>query len=248
MEKIKDWQIWVFVGGLLGVAIIVNYLAGALRSFAAHPSSTPVRFENMSNELVKAERIRQLKQSIAKQQASEEAADRHTNNLGRYVNPGFARKSDLPVVAVAVATEASSFDSDIAALLASRLNLEKLAIASGLFTPEFVSDGLFTAAFNGSRKLYSDLELSNAVDVLLLGRETITYGRHDSLQGIITADFRLDVSSAPVVWVGQSRGWSYAAKGAGFSQADARAQALERISRQINTDTNHFSAPWYTRP
>jgi hypothetical protein len=257
MEKLKGQQIWAFVIGLLAIAILVNYFAGTLQNSAARPRTlSPVQANpsnapplvNPSNELIQAEQIRKLKKSIANEQTAENAVERHTNNLSRYVNPGSARKSASPTVAVDVVSETGSFDSVMVGLLSSRLDPSKLTIASGLFTPEFVSDGLFASAFSGSRTAYSDLEISNAVDVLLLGRETVRYSKNETLQGLITADFQLDLSTAPVVWTGQSRGWSYAAKGAGFSHNDARAQALERITKQINADTNNFLTHWYTRP
>jgi hypothetical protein len=257
MSTIKAKTVPSFVIALFAITLIVNYLAGSIQNVASRPAPPPVRTLNPqdqaiqinpSNELIQAEQIRKLKKFLANDQAVENAIERHTKNIGRYVNPGFARRSATATVAVAIVSETGSFDSAMVGLLSSRLDSTKLTIAAGLFTPEFISDGLFASAFSGSRTAYSDLEISNAVDVLLLGRETVRYSKNETLQGLITADFQLDLSTAPVVWTGQSRGWSYASKGAGFTQDDARAQALERITKQVNADTNNFSTRWYTRP
>jgi len=272
MQRIESWKVWAFVITLSVVGFAANTATDYLRRSLARQVVVPVQESSATAippipnaDVVyrrketdaspteaetpeQAEQRRARAKAISQKRAAEEAAEQHTNDLARYVNPGVTRRSEKPIIGIAVVSDTRAFDSDIAGALGSRLDSDKVTIASGLFTPEFISDGKFSDAFSGSRAAYSSLELSNAVDMLLLGRETVSYATNAQLQGIITASLRLELLTAPAQWHGQGRGWSYAANGAGFSQADARAQAMERIQKQISNDTNNFQERWYLRP
>jgi uncharacterized lipoprotein YehR (DUF1307 family) len=73
--------------------------------------------------------------------------------------------------------------------------------------------------------------------VLVLVRETTHYGNTPSLENLVTASLQVDVVAIPVATVGQNQSWTFTANGPGFSQAEARKAAEERIIKQISSDT-----------
>ncbi|MGO8677904.1 MAG: hypothetical protein ACLQVX_18800 [Limisphaerales bacterium] len=108
-----------------------------------------------------------------------------------------------------------------------------LNILSAFFTPQFVSQGLFSDAFNGSATVSRDLDLPNYVDMLLLGRQTVLYSTNAGLNNLVSANMHLDLNAMPVGAWGQNQGWTFIANGAGFRPGDARAMAEERLAKQI---------------
>jgi hypothetical protein len=74
------------------------------------------------------------------------------------------------------------------------------------------------------------------VDVLFLGREEISYSTDASLENILTANIRLEITAITAA-DGQNRSWTFVANGAGFKQTEARLMAEERLIKQITTDS-----------
>jgi len=114
---------------------------------------------------------------------------------------------------------------------------EPVELLSSFFKPEFVSDKLFTEVFNGSTDVLHKLELANSLDALLLARQTVRYSTNRSLENVITANMRLEVTVLQVAGTVQSKTWTFTANGAGFKPGDARSLAEERLIKQIGSDT-----------
>lgn len=174
----------------------------------------------------------------ARQKAAEEAAAEHAQYLARYLNSGFVKKSGLETIAVVVASEDGTWNSAVNAALIKRFKNEPVQIVSSFFKPAFVSDGLFAEAFSDSNDLFNKLELSKSLDGLLLARENVGYATNSSLENVITATMQLDIETLPIGSQLQNQTWTFSANGSGFHKADARAQAEERVIKQILTDTN----------
>ena len=140
------------------------------------------------------------------------------------------------MLAIVAASENGKFNQVIASALASRFKSATVATSSSVFKPEFVADGLFTQVFNGSTGVFNNLELARSLDAVLLARQTVQYGNNASL-GTITATMQLEVQVAPIAGTTQNQAWSFTASGAGFSQAQARSNAEDRLVKQIAKDT-----------
>ena len=154
--------------------------------------------------------------------------------VNQYVNSNVRRTPGVPLIAVAVATESKTMNHAMSVALIQRFKGDHANLFDSFFKPPVVSDGLFGDIFNGSTVLFSKLEITNSVDGLLLGRQTVDYATNPDLDNVITASMRLEVVTLPVAGIFQSQGWTFAANGTGFRQADARMQAEERIIKQIN--------------
>jgi len=183
------------------------------------------------------QRIEEEREAAAHQAAIDAVAE-HARYLARYLNPGFSRKTGVEAVAVAVASEDGAFNQAVTRALANHLNTGIVRTLPAFFKPEFVSDGLINDGLNDSSGLAEKLELTNSLDGLLLARESVDYSSNPSLENVLTATMRLEVTVSPVAAIAKSQTWTFTAAGAGFKKADARAQAEERIIKQIMTDTN----------
>jgi hypothetical protein len=170
--------------------------------------------------------------------AAQRAAAEHAQYLARYTDTGFIREPDSKTIAVVAASENGALNNAVGAALARRFKNERVRLDLSFFKPAFVSDGLFNDAFAGSNDLFAKLELSKSLDGLFLAREKVQYASNPSLDNVLTATMELDVETLPIGSPGQGQSWTFTAAGAGFSKADARAQAEERIIKQILTDTN----------
>jgi hypothetical protein len=136
-------------------------------------------------------------------------------------------------VAVFVSSETQKPNHMLADVLAESLRAKSTNASSSLFRPEFLLDGLFDKAFGGSQEVLGRLELANAADVLLLGRQSVQYSKNDALEGVITAAMKLELSVVSVPTHCQIHSQAVTASGVGFREADARAQAEERLIKQI---------------
>ena len=104
-----------------------------------------------------------------------ERAAQHAAFVSRYINPRTRRDPAVQTIALAIVSENANFNQATATAVAGRCKPERLTFLSDLFTLQFVSDGFFNDAFNGSAKVFHDLDLANYADMLLLGRQTVEY-------------------------------------------------------------------------
>jgi hypothetical protein len=119
--------------------------------------------------------------------------------------------------------------------LTQKFKTDGIDFQPSFFKPAFIADGLFDKAFNGSA-----LSLpGNMLDALLLARESLQFENNGSaLANTITAHAHLDVAAIPISNSFKSQTWTLTADGAGFSQTEAKANAEERLQKQIIQNTN----------
>jgi len=169
--------------------------------------------------------------------AAEEAAAKHAAFLARYLNSGVTRSPGATMLAVVVATENGAFNHSLCTELANHFHQGNVETVASMFTPEFVSDGLFAKVFNGSTSLFNDLELAQTLDAVVLARQTVQFSKDASMENLVTASMQLDVVLASVTTRGQSQSWTFTVAGAGFNNQAARQAAEERLIKQIAKDT-----------
>ena len=173
---------------------------------------------------------------VSLQVASEQAAA-HAKDLDRYLNVPIARKPGTRTVAVAVVTENGQLNRTVADALAVRFKSETVDTPTTLFTPEFVSDGLFAQTFDDARAVCTRLDLRNSLDAIIFARQTVEYSQDPSLDNVLSAHMSLEVTALSVAVRGNDQKWTFRANGAGFKRDDARAMAEQRLIDQIATNT-----------
>ncbi len=199
--------------------------------------NTEDELEVSRREAQAVEATRAVEAAAATRRAAAEAAAQHAAFLARYLNPAPTRTSGLKTVAMAVATEAGKPNRALATALADKLKSSSSQIFSAFFTPAFLSDQMFSAAFADATQVFTKLELRNSVDTLVVARQQIQYSANPALENVITANMTLEVAVFPADAASESHSWTFTANGAGFRQTDARAMAEERLLRQIAADT-----------
>lgn len=253
MKRVEPWKTWTFVGSLAVVALLIKVGVESMRPRDARPVTTtysepsrsvatpapssPQRIQPVIEYVPPQPEPRYERQEIVREKTPQELAEAHAAYLARYLNTRDTRKEGMKTVAVVVASENGKLNASLATVIADRLKSEATHTLTSLFTPAFVSDGLFGKAFDGSPAVSDKLELAQIMDALVLARQTVRYTTNTSLENVITATMQLDVVAAPVSTGGENQAWSFSANGAGFKPSDARAMAEERIAKQIATDT-----------
>jgi hypothetical protein len=228
MNKIEPTRAAVFVG-------VLSIIAFSINSTQSHSVQKPTAVYVSPAE--QQEKQVELQQQDAAQKAAAEAATQHAKFLAQYLNAGFIKNPGIPAVAIVVASEDGRFNHVVSTALANHFNSGAVDITSTFFKPQFVSDGLFADAFNGSGDVLNKLDLANSLNALLLARESTQYTQSPALDNLITATMQLEVQVVPVAGSIQNQAWTFTANGAGFSQMQARANAEERLIKQISTDT-----------
>jgi len=242
MKNVESWKAWVFIGSLGTIAILINssrtspskpYAIKPYVIYNPQPSAN-----TLTPPAPQAEAHTVPITPPPRKNTPEELAAEQKANVAQYVNPGFPPKSQGVLLAVCVASEADQLNPMVAEALAGRFGSTTTRTLTSLLTEQFVSDGLFDRAFEGSLTGVSRLELTNVLDLLLLGRQTVRYTTNTSLQNVITASMGLELLSMSIAPGSRNQRWKLNANGAGFKPADARAQAEERIIKQIAADTH----------
>ncbi|MCI0560624.1 MAG: hypothetical protein MN733_19225 [Nitrososphaera sp.] len=260
-ENIEPWQTWIFIGSLALIAITINGIvrpyrpemplervttrepvatqtdertrsAGSSESSREHSTLPPVAVSRQSSFVQPPEPIR------VSEKTPEELAAERAKYLARYLNPGFVRNAGAEMVAVAVAGEDGKLNGSLGRAIASHFKSGTIQTSSSLFTPQFVSDGLFAQALEDLHSVATNLEFTSLLDVLLLANQRVEYSTNPSLENLITASMELEVTALSVKRRGENQTWRFRGNGAGFKQGDARAQAEERIMTQITKATD----------
>jgi len=219
MKKIEPWQAILFLGSLLIVAVLVNSGRDYRRIEPVNRASTPPR------------------------RTREEIAAEHSNYSARYMSTGVKLKPGMRAVAIAVVSEDSKFNPIVANALSSHLRTKDISMLSSIFTPEFISDGLFAKTFRGSLAVLRTLELTNSLHAVFLGQQTVQFSTNTALGNVISAHMHLELISLSLARNGEIQQYEFSANGAGFKPAEARAQAEERLLNQIAADTNLLIQP-----
>ncbi len=169
----------------------------------------------------------------ASRMAQANAAAEQARYAAKYLKSDIVRPSSGNVVAVSVCSETMKSDHAVAAALSDRLRLAGFATVSSPFTPEFLADGLFSHAFDGSTDIGKRLNLSQITDMVVLAKQDVQFSKDPSLQNVITAAMQLNIHMAPVSDLGDAQSWTLTASGSGFAEADARNMAEERLVKKI---------------
>jgi hypothetical protein len=222
MKTVEPWKRWTFVGTLLVVAYFISSRAGR-----QHAVETQIQEQVAVAKKEKADA----------QKAAQDLAAANEKYLRRYVNDGFPRKPGRKTIALAATSQGGNLNQTLNAALVRRFSNEGAEVYSTFFTPEFVSDGLFTALFGGSTEVINKLKLKDSLDGVLLIRQRVQFTTNPALENVITANVQLEVMSMPIRAVNQNQTWMFVANGAGFHKADASLLAAERLIKQIEADT-----------
>lgn len=136
--------------------------------------------------------------------------------------------------AVLVVNESGQPNKVLNSALFTLLKTNGLEVTTLLLTPRFISDGLFAEVFTGSKAVLAKLELTNLVDALLLGRQTVEYSTNAALDNLVTAHMKLELQTLPLAKGGQEQTQLMESLGTELNRpADARAQAEARIIIQF---------------
>lgn len=217
MKEIEPWKAVLFVGILALLAVALN-LSQANNRTPRKPSKAEVK--------------------AAEEQAASDAAAEHKRYLARYLNEGFLPKSGCKAVAVAVKMPSGVSPAVITSALGRKLESATRQTVPSLFTPEFLSGELFRNTFAGSRAIFTDLELSNRIDMICLAQATVEYSTNRSLENIISAHANLEIVAVPFSPRDTDMSWSFDATGPGFTKAEAWKLAQERLVQAISDATN----------
>lgn len=203
------------------------------------PIPQPVAQRSTPEPAISSEQQRKMDAAAAAQKAAMDAAAEHKKYLARYLAGRVSRKPGVQTIAIVAVSENGAFDPVAGDAIAARFKSDSVEMVFGLFTPQFVSDGLFGQTFGGSKVILGKLELLGSLDGLLLAREDVRYTTNpSSLANVLTANMHLEVTMMPVAAKGERRTWTYTANGPGFKQTDARAAAEERLLKQIANDAS----------
>ena len=260
MSRVDPKQAAIFVIVLLVIASFINGTQESGQQAVSNqtvtqqpvpqPQPQPQQQIPVQNEVVSpknnehavvASRRTVERAASASRKAAVDPATERANYLARYLNPGFAPKPGTKSLALVVVSENGEYNTAVRNAIAARIKSGTMETIADLFTPQFVSDGLFTDTFGGSRVALGKLELMNSLDGFLLARQKVQYSTNPSLNNVITANMRLEVMIVPVAKSGPDRTHTFTAYGAGFKPGDARSMAEERLIKQIAGDTKIFS-------
>jgi hypothetical protein len=258
------WKLPVFIGALLIVALLINIFfynkgverreaqAQEQRDFAA--AAEAKKTEEARQQTAKeqeAKRIRDESNAMAQaEQAHKNAVDdaiaEHNRLVARYLNSNFPRKPGVATMGIAIESEQGTINPGIADALAQRFTGGDIQLLNSFFKPEFVADKYVNSIFSGDTKIFDQLDLTNWVSGVVIGRQSITYSTNTALDNTITANMRLEVMALPVGAARQSHSWAQSVKGVGFNNSDAREQAEQQLLHQIASDSTmsltNFSA------
>lgn len=231
MKKVEQWRSWTFIGSLALIAIIVNGVNGPQRKERSIPTP-PVE---QSRQSVQRESNHS---DVPREKTPQELAAERALFQSRYMNDRPARRSGIQTVGIVAVSGNGTLNRTLAGILAEHVKGDGIQTHTFLFTPEFISDGLFKAVFDDSPKPIEDLELREVLDSLLLAQETVEYTINPSLENVITASLLLEIKLASIARRGESQSWKFIANGAGFTEALALKAAEERLIKQLSADTN----------
>jgi len=158
-----------FLGGLFVIALVTNsilFRPGSTRTppqpnrqeFISRQPQAPQPPIETANELAAR---KTADDEAAALKAAQVAATRHQQFLARYLNTDHARKPGAKTMALAVVSEAGKFNPAVSGAISARFKPEGADIVPSLFTPEFVSDGLFAKAFDDPSPILKKLELAS---------------------------------------------------------------------------------------
>jgi hypothetical protein len=239
MRKIEPWKTWTFVGSLAVLGFVIRLIVVPFPSETEQAQSSSTGTAN-ANSTMQAPVPNAV--VVANQKTPEQLAAERARYLARYLNIREERRQGTTVIGVAVVGDGNKLNGALGTILANRIKSASVRSLTSVFTPEFVSDGLFEKAFHDSSDVFSDLELGKIMNAALLARQTVEYSTTASLENLITANMQLEVMLVSISPRSTSQTWTFTANGPGFKQSDARLAAEERIVKQLTNDTRISTA------
>lgn len=171
----------------------------------------------------------------AKAAAEKQVEEEQVRYLARYLAVDGTKRPTAPVpVAVTVVSETGVINGNLGNAIADWIKSEDVGAISSPFTQAFVTDGLFAQAFDGSRSALDRLQVTNLLNSLALGRQAVNFATNAALDGLITAYMKLDLSTLHFASATPPQRQALSVSGVGFRAEEARAQAEERLIKQIN--------------
>jgi hypothetical protein len=250
-----SWRPLALIGVLVFGAISINYFFFT-RAIARREMQAEQQRQAAEASIAKqaAEKLVEKKKAEAKavQEAAtdalartqatrkkeeEDAVAEHVRLQSRYLNSAVSSKPGDATFAVAIESETGAMNPAVANALAQRFQAAGVQLLNSFFKPEFVADKYVTRIFSGETGIFEQLELTNWLSGVLIGRQTVTYKTNPALENTITATMHFQVMALPIGSTWQSQSWNLSANGAGFNESDARTQAEERIIHQIARDS-----------
>jgi hypothetical protein len=250
----SGWKLPVVIGSLVIVALIINFyffttatarretIAREQRETAAATEAKQAA-EKLAQEKEEAEAKRIQAAVEAKSKAAEKAAAERAALLARYMNSSLGRRFGGVTIGIAIESEKGTMNPNIANALAQRLKTSDIHFLNSFFKPEFVADNYVTRIFSGDTTVFDRLELTNSLNAVLVGRQSVSYSTNRALENTVTANLRLEVMALPVGLSRDNQSWNFAANGIGFRPEEARQAAEDRIVEQIAKHTNMVLAP-----
>jgi hypothetical protein len=165
------------------------------------------------------------------------AKEEHERYLARYLNFRNPKTAGTQTVAVVVISESGRFNFALNRALADRLKGDSAQLQTSLFTPDFVSDGLFASTFDNAHQVSKKLDLADFIDLLVLARQKVRYTVNHALEDVMSAHMDLEIGIFDVKGTGDSSTYTLTANGAGFKENSARQMAEERLIKQIAKDS-----------
>ena len=160
----------------------------------------------------------------------------------KYVSSASPRKPNVKLIAVAVLSSDGQLTPALNGVLTDRFQTDSAKTLCSFFRPAFVADGLFANALTKPTEVFETLGLAKSVNAVLLGRQTVQYSTDPSMENVMTANMRFELTAVSLA-DGQSRSWNFVANGSGFKQNEARAMAEERLIKQMSKDNTLSFTP-----
>lgn len=179
---------------------------------------------------------RQAQQKVQERERERQDKERRDAELKAYKVRYLGNEPVRREIAVLIVTEDGKPNKLLSNAFVTLLNSNGFNSTASLFTSDFVSDGLFSSVFGGSKVPIEKLELPGLADTLLLGQQTVNYSANPGLENLITAEMILNFSTLPL----NNRAREYTQKlkvlGAELEKRErARAVAEERIIEQLQS-------------
>jgi hypothetical protein len=226
-------------------ALLINY-AFFTKAAARRDAKAQVQREAAEAESAKVAEERRIHEAeTSSNKMIENTAAEHVHFLARYINSGFTRNPGLASIAVAIENEQGPVNQKIAIALTQRLKTDGIQLFNSFFKPEFVADKFVARLLSGETGIIEQLELTNSLDAVLIGRQTVAYSTNAELGNTITANLNLELTTLPVGMTRESQSWHYSSNGIGVRPQEARQLAEDRIIEQIGKDTNMVLAPHF---
>jgi hypothetical protein len=238
----RKWRLRILLGGLVVIALIINFRFDFTtpeppRYSVAPPSSLTTQPQTQPAAIVQ---VKKEEPSVSPPPAVliDKAAEKRAELAARYLNSAFVRRTGAKVIAVAVSSEAKKINHAVATALIQRFKTNGVDATPSVLKPAFVSDGLVNEALTDSGDSFAKLEPPKTADAFLLAQQDVQYTTNLALEGVITANMRLDVGFLPFDSGVEQQRWTFTANGAGFQPTQARINAEQRLLDQIAGSTN----------